>query len=91
VLPDDLYHQAKTRAAAQRRKLKDLIADGLRAVLATKADGGKPTDAQESKRVLDALDDILRCPPSDPGRTASLQSSARKLRLDGWSRQDAGE
>ncbi|HEV2954745.1 MAG TPA: hypothetical protein VGX95_01385 [Xanthobacteraceae bacterium] len=32
-IPNDLYREAKAAAALQRRKLKDLIAEGLRMVL----------------------------------------------------------
>ena len=41
-IPDELFREAKARAALEGRKLKDLVADGLRAVLAAKAAGGKP-------------------------------------------------
>lgn len=34
-LPDSLFRQAKARAALQGRPLKDLVADGLRLVLAS--------------------------------------------------------
>ncbi|MEI8310492.1 MAG: hypothetical protein WCH98_07045 [Verrucomicrobiota bacterium] len=87
-LPDELYRQAKTRASSQNRKIKDLVSEGLRVVLtahpATSAD-----DVREKKRVLDALDDILRCPPLPAGRIASLQSEVRRLRSEGWSRERA--
>ncbi|HEY5894636.1 MAG TPA: hypothetical protein VIT91_15550 [Chthoniobacterales bacterium] len=81
-LPDDLYHKAKTRAAAQKRKIKDLVSDGLRAVLAEEP-GAVTSDKDEAQRVLAALDDILRCPPSAPNRTARLQAEVRKLRAEG--------
>jgi hypothetical protein len=32
-IPDDLYRDAKARAALSGRKVKDLVADGLRRVL----------------------------------------------------------
>jgi hypothetical protein len=32
-IPDDLYREAKARAALSGRKVKDLVADGLRRVL----------------------------------------------------------
>jgi hypothetical protein len=34
-LPDDLFRQAKARAALQGRALKDLVAEGLRLLLQT--------------------------------------------------------
>ncbi len=84
-LPDELYRQVKTRASAQNKKIKDLVSEGLCAVL--KADPSTSTDERnETKRVLEALDDILRCPPLPAGRIASLQSEVRRLRSEGWSR-----
>jgi hypothetical protein len=86
-LPDQLFHAAKTRAAAQKRKLKDLVSDGLRAILEFPA---AATNKEEDVRtVLNALDDILRCPPLPPGRVADLQSNVRRLRAGGWSREDS--
>ena len=36
-VPDDLYRRAKAEAALRGRKLKDLIEEGLRLVLALRA------------------------------------------------------
>lgn len=81
-LPDQLFHAAKTRAAAQKRKLKDLVSDGLRTVLDSPA---TPIDGEEEVRaVLAALDDILRCPPLPVGRVAEVQSDVRLQRAEGW-------
>jgi len=87
-LPDDLYRQAKTRAASQNRKVKDLVSEGLRGVL-TAHPATASDDKKEASRVMDALDDILRCPPPPAGRIAALQAEARRLRSEGWSREDA--
>lgn len=88
-LPDDLYHEAKTRAATDKRKLKDMLSDGLRVVLAAGA-GCPPANGQnEARQILNALDDILRCPPLEPGRIAALQAEVRRLRSEGWNRGDA--
>ncbi|BCX89245.1 hypothetical protein MIN45_P1617 [Methylomarinovum tepidoasis] len=46
-LPDELYRRAKVEAALRGRKLKDLIAEGLRRVLeqpAPEAEGGEETE-----------------------------------------------
>lgn len=86
-LPDQLFHAAKTRAAVQKRKLKDLVSEGLRTVLDSPvavADG-----EEEVRMVLNALDDILRCPPLPVDRVADLQSDVRILRAEGWSRGDS--
>jgi hypothetical protein len=32
-IPDDLYREAKARAALENRKIKDLVAEGIRLVL----------------------------------------------------------
>ncbi len=85
-LPDQLFHAAKTRAAAQKRKLKDLVSDGLRTVLDSPV--GTADGDEEVRIVLNALDDILRCPPLPIGRVAELQSDVRLLRAEGWSRGD---
>ncbi len=86
-LPDALFHAAKTRAVSQKRKLKDLVADGLRTVLDSPVVSG---DGEEEVRlVLNALDDILRCPPLPAGRVAELQSDVRLLRAEGWNRVDS--
>jgi len=87
-LPDELYREVKTRASSEHRKMKDLVSEGLRAVL--KAHPSTSTDdGKEAGRVLEALDDILRCPSLPAGRVASLQSEARRLRSGGWSRKGA--
>ena len=83
-LPDQLFHAAKTRAAVQKRKLKDLVSEGLRTVLNSPVGGND--EEEDVRRVLNALDDILRCPPLPAGRVADLQSDVRLLRAEGWSR-----
>ena len=45
-IPDDLFREAKSRAALTGTKLKDLVADGLRLVLA----GGRPRSAPRRVR-----------------------------------------
>ncbi len=86
-LPDDLYREAKIRAAAQNRKVKDLVSEGLRAVLASGYQGDSAAD-EAARQVLVALEDIRCCPPSPAGRTAVLQAETRKLRSEGWSEID---
>jgi hypothetical protein len=41
-LPDDLLRRAKSEAALSGRKLKDLVEQGLRLVLAAPPAGGEP-------------------------------------------------
>jgi len=40
-LPDDLYREAKAQAALRGRKLKDMVEEGLRLVLAGTHGGGR--------------------------------------------------
>ena len=49
-MPDDLYRAAKAEAALRGRKLKDLIEEGLRLVLAssTPTSSSKPCSADEA-------------------------------------------
>ena len=88
-IPDDLYRRAKTRAAAQNRKVKDLVTDGLKAVL--EQDASVSERNESSKQVLLALDEILLCPASSVGRIAELQADARRIRAEGWGRDDLPE
>jgi hypothetical protein len=41
-IPDDLYREAKAKAAMENRKIKDLIAEGIRLVLEQSASATKP-------------------------------------------------
>lgn len=45
-IPDDLFREAKSRAALTGQKLKDVVAEGLRAVL-----HGKPRPVQKRRRI----------------------------------------
>lgn len=85
-IPDDLYRQAKTRAAAQNRRVRDLVTEGLEAVLAQAVSVTERSESSE--QVLLALEEILLCPPSSAGRTAELQAEARRSRAEGWDRND---
>ena len=46
-VPDDLYRRAKAEAALRGRKLKDLIEEGLRLVLASPHTARKPPSLAE--------------------------------------------
>jgi len=43
-LPDDLYRRAKSQAALQGRRLRDLVEEGLRRVLDVPMPGGGPVE-----------------------------------------------
>ena len=59
-IPDELLRRAKSQAALSGRKLKDLVAEGLRLVLAAPPAGGPPP-AQPARRVTahDLLKDLI--------------------------------
>ena len=44
-IPDELFRRAKVEAASRGRKLKDLVADGLRLLLAAPAGSDSPAAA----------------------------------------------
>jgi plasmid stability protein len=95
-LPDDLYRKVKTRAARENRKVRELVTDGLRMLLASPGpsagDESSPANVQaesEQARSLRALDAILASPPSPPGHTERLLAEAERLRREGWSSGDA--
>jgi len=49
-IPDELYRQAKVKAAQENRKMKDLVSEGLRLVLA----GGAPAGSAQPRRLAKA-------------------------------------
>ena len=56
-VPDDLYRRAKAQAALRGRKLKDLVAEGLRLVLAKPAATRRqPTLAELMRGALGVVD-----------------------------------
>ncbi len=56
-LPDSLYRQAKAEAALRGRKLKDLVEEGLRLVLAAPSDATRHPDLDElMKHALGVVD-----------------------------------
>jgi hypothetical protein len=67
-LPDDLFRRAKSEAALRGKKLKDLIEEGLRAVLdEPPADNVKPATAKRitAHDLLKDLCGIIEDAPSD--------------------------
>ena len=49
-MPDDLYRAAKAEAALRGRKLKDLIEEGLRLVLASRRRPRRPSLAELTRQ-----------------------------------------
>ncbi len=67
-LPDDLFRQAKSRAALQGRSLKDLVADGLKLLLQTPK--GSQTPALSRRTQFPIIK------PKDPARRLTLEMVA---------------
>ena len=62
-IPDDLFRQAKAKAALEGRKLKDVVADGLRLVVQKSPKVKKhyvkfPLIRAKGKKKLDIPDDV---------------------------------
>jgi len=74
---DDLYRRAKSEAALRGRKLKDLIEEGLRLVLATPRQSRQHSLAELMKRARGTIDSGISDLASNPehlntfGRDAS--------------------
>lgn len=60
-IPDELFRRAKSEAALRGRKLKDLIEEGLRLVLAAPSAGGERAPPQPPRKVTahDLLKDLI--------------------------------
>jgi hypothetical protein len=58
-IPDDLFREAKARAALEGRKLKDMLADGLRAVLSGRIAPSRPKRRVEFP-IIKAKGEVLR-------------------------------
>jgi hypothetical protein len=58
-LPDELFRRAKSAAALRGIKLKDLVEEGLRAVIDNPPDGDEPASA-ETKPIKPTAHDLLK-------------------------------
>lgn len=74
-LPDDLFRQAKARAALQGRALKDLVADGLKLLLQTPKFAPSPPSSRRTEFPI--------VKPNDPARslTPEMVSAAEEQLL----------
>ncbi len=100
-IPDDLYQQAKVRAAHENRKMKDLVSDGLRLVLGlNNKSTPKPTPVEDERtklegklrrKALAVMEEIRMNPPYPPGRVEEVIAETNRLRKEGWNRGDLGE
>lgn len=71
-IPDDLFREVKARAALKGIKLKDLVAEGLRLVLAAEAAGNAPRRVQFP---------IIKAGPGAPAITKQMVDEAEEQTL----------
>ncbi len=80
-VPDELYRRAKAQAALRGRKLKDLVVEGLRLVLATPAARQRrPTLAQLMKGARGVVDSGIPDLASNPDHLRGFGRDARRHR-----------
>jgi hypothetical protein len=79
-VPDDLYRRAKAEAALSGRKLKDLIEEGLRLVLAAPRKARQPSLAGLMRRARGAIDSGVSDLASNPRHLAGFGRDARRHR-----------
>jgi hypothetical protein len=76
-MPDDLYRQAKAEAALRGRKLKDLIEEGLRLVLASPRRHKRPSLVRLTKHARGIIDSGIPDLASNPKHLAGLGRDTR--------------
>ena len=80
-VPDDLYRRAKAEAALRGRRLKDLVAEGLRLVLdAPHQKRPEPTLAELMKAARGVVDSGVPDLGSNPEHLAGFGRDARRDR-----------
>jgi len=80
-VPDDLYRRAKAEAALRGRKLKDLVEEGLRLVLESKAAAStRPRLAALMKHARGVADSGVPDLATNPEHLAGFGSDARRHR-----------
>jgi hypothetical protein len=79
-VPDELYRRAKVEAALRGRKLRDLVAEGLRLVLETPRKARPPTLSGLTKRSRGIIDSGVPDLASNPRHLAGFGGSDRRDR-----------
>jgi predicted component of type VI protein secretion system len=80
-VPDDLYRRAKAEAALRGRKLKDLVEEGLRLVLASPRTGRRPPSLAElMKGARGVVDSGIPDLASNPEHLAGFGRDDRRHR-----------
>jgi hypothetical protein len=87
-LPDDLYRQAKAEVALRGRKLKDMVEEGLRRVLAEPQGSGTTTP---EPTLLELMEDGIGIFDSGVPDLATNPSYMAEYGRDGNDRGDAGD
>jgi predicted component of type VI protein secretion system len=79
-MPDDLYRAVKAEAALRGRKLKDMVEEGLRLVLASSRHHPPPSLARLMKKARGAINSGIPDLASNPEHLASFGRNARRDR-----------
>jgi hypothetical protein len=79
-VPDELYRQAKAEAALRGRKLRDLVEEGLRLVLAAPRKAPRPTLSGLTRRARGMIDSGVGDLASNPKHLAGFGRDARRHR-----------
>jgi hypothetical protein len=80
-LPDELYRRAKSEAALRGRKLKDLVEEGLRLVLASQpGPRSRPSLAELMKGACGVVDSGMPDLASNPEHLSGFGRDARRNR-----------
>ena len=88
-LPDKLYRAAKARAAAENRRVKDVVAEALATGMQRNTDPDSNGPSPEAvDATIKALDAIANGPRIPARRIRQLMKDATARRKDGWNRED---
>ena len=79
-VPDDLYRRAKAEAALRGRKLRDLVEEGLRLVLARRRKKHRPSLAGLTKGARGIIDSGVRDLASNGKHLAGFGRDDRRRR-----------
>ena len=79
-LPDDLYRRAKAQAALSRRKLKDLVEEGLRTVVEAQSDSPPKRLADLMKKAQGVVRSGIPDLGSNPDHLSGFGRNARRHR-----------
>ncbi len=78
-IPDELYRQAKVRAAQENRKVKDLVSEGLRLVLGLTKEQSGPRPRRMTRAPVDIREDNVLPALSNEALAALLERAGERL------------